>query len=865
MANIVVSIHNPLLHIQGRYPYFEYFVNKLCEYGNNVLLVETQKHRPKYGKIPSKILTKIKEFKPDLFILMNNNFWDVTKYFDVPMVVYDVDSPNVYSDIDKLIENIDRYKFFTISSSGTKLIQDATGAKKENICYIPPFSGIYSDENAFQDINIGFCGSHWLWNDLTEIYQFIKKKPNKQERQMAKIVLDKYMNDSNTPFEELYEQMHFDCINKIETDNSFRLSCRLSGVKRLRYLTELSDLGLEVRGNHWNIWQPLLTVFPEVMLCYSSEQVKDLETTQDFYNHCKLAFNINHIQAKEGFSWRVADILASNACLVTQKTKDLIDLGFNIPTYESKAEARDLCQRLLNDEPYRLELVNHCHEIINKNHRFENILPIMEDFLNMKLHDKKESGSLEIFCIDNFYNYKILKLKNKIRFKILEYINKKDNFNELDYKIYHHFSKKLVKKGMHIDNSKCEEFEINKIDALHEHYKEQLKKLKKKAKNKSKINVVFMVIYDAVFPGKLLFEKMLEDDLFEPSILVIPDILRGEENMQEQMQKAFESLSKIYGNRVHKAWDDKKKAFEDWSSKMDIVCSANPYDGMTHKYYRIGKLAKKGILPIYFNYGYPSVNWAKKVAALDSLSKTWKVFSESQYIAEIYSQEMKSKGKNLVVAGYMKMDELARQKIRPRDRKTVIIAPHHTIESNFDKSIGLSNFLTYSDLFKELPMMYPQIDFIFRPHPLLKVTLEKDTVWGKEKTEKYFEEIQQNQNLTYQEGGDYFETFANSDGIIHDCSSFLAEYMFTEKPVCYMLRNKNSIEKYFMENGKEILSHCYQAYKKEDILNFIENVILAGKDSMAEERIKFVNEKIKVNYPNVSDYVMINIKEEILK
>ena len=126
---------------------------------------------------------------------------------------------------------------------------------------------------------------------------------------------------------------------------------------------------------------------------------------------------------------------------------------------------------------------------------------------------------------------------------------------------------------------------------------------------------------------------------------------------------------------VQKSWDEKHQKFIDFSKEMDIVCSANPYDGMTHKLYRIGKLSKKDILPIYFNYGYPAVLWARRVAALDSLSKMWKVFSESPATMEEYSNSMKTHGENLVLAGYMKMDNLAKQPIRKRERKTIIIAP----------------------------------------------------------------------------------------------------------------------------------------------------------------------------------------------
>lgn len=455
-------------------------------------------------------------------------------------------------------------------------------------------------------------------------------------------------------------------------------------------------------------------------------------------------------------------------------------------------------------------------------------------------------GFLPLFCSKKNNKYKHIKVLGVPVLKI------KNTPAKEEYKLFDFLPILSVKKYV--------KYPYSKLDI---HYHDVIRGLKAKINSGEKIRVCFMVIFDSVFPAKPLFEKMLEDDMFEPFILVIPDKARGDEHMFKEMEKTYNSLSQKY-SCVFKSLDSDGKKFIDYSDKMDMVCSANPYETMTNRLYRIGKLCKKNILPIYFNYGYPAVTFARRVASLGSLAKMWKVFSESDAIMSEYAKCMQTHGVNLVLAGYMKLDELAVQKQLSRARKKIIIAPHHTIEDKFKSSIGLSNFLIYADLFKELPKMYPQIDFVFRPHPLLKVALQKDEIWGEEKTKKYFEEITQNPNLIYQDGGDYFETFMNSDGIIHDCSSFLAEYMFTQKPTCYMLRNEESIEKYFMKNGQKILEHCYQAYSKEDIVSFLDNVILDGNDTLKSKRIDFVNKKMMVNYPNVSKFVLDYIKEKLL-
>lgn len=73
------------------------------------------------------------------------------------------------------------------------------------------------------------------------------------------------------------------------------------------------------------------------------------------------------------------------------------------------------------------------------------------------------------------------------------------------------------------------------------------------------------------------------------------------------------------------------------------------------------------------------------------------------------------------------MDKLASIEYKNKTRKQILLCPHHTINT---KELDLSNFLTYSDLFLELPQLYPDVDFIFRPHPLLKYNLTK--YWGEQ-------------------------------------------------------------------------------------------------------------------------------------
>ena len=317
-------------------------------------------------------------------------------------------------------------------------------------------------------------------------------------------------------------------------------------------------------------------------------------------------------------------------------------------------------------------------------------------------------------------------------------------------------------------------------------------------------------------------------------------------------------------NRIFCSFDKTKGHFIDFSNDIDILCSVTPYDWLTDPIYRIKNLITKNILIFFISYGFmPSYYSRKHIINRMEFSLFWKVFVDTKYSLAECKRYTKIKGKNAILMGYAKMDSLAQIKPIKRKHKKIIIAPHHSISGW--KTMSLTSFITYSNFFLELYERYPQIDFVFRPHPLLVITLARDEYWGKEMVDNYLAKLKTFKNVEYQEGGEYFESFVNSDGIIHDCSSFICEYLYTDNPCCYMLKNKKQITQTFHKLGQDTLNHYYQAFNESDIVDFIENVILKGQDPKREERIKFAKENIRINYPNVSQKIIEHLKESLLE
>lgn len=438
MPKIFVAMHN-FARTSDPYvmpPFYEAFLNGLKEAGNEVFCFFENFSRSFEEEIPHNILKKIKSFDPDLFIFFNNAFWDITAHFDRPIVAFDIDSVNFFKNREKIRKHSSRYLFLTFQKEAAGLIQDLYGASKKSIRKITPFTGIKADPCEKQSINISFLGWNWMANTSTLLTDFIKKDYTPMELETARQVYDSFIKFPFKTIENIYAELGYDVENKL---TGGCLQCDtdvISGIRRARYLTAVADLGLDLRGMGWN--DKSMTYFPELHLRYNKTVVFSLLENQQFYNRSKIGFNTNHIQAQSGFSWRVCDIMASNACLVSEYKPGLSETfpGIPLPTFTSPAEAREQCLKILKEENLRQDIVAASHEEIDKKHRFKNIFKEIEDFLQMRLHSDKE-GLLELFYYDAAPPKKKHLQEKKIPFK-----------DRLSYKIWRILNKRLSKKGL---------------------------------------------------------------------------------------------------------------------------------------------------------------------------------------------------------------------------------------------------------------------------------------------------------------------------------------------------------------------------------------------------------------------------------
>lgn len=394
-----------------------------------------------------------------------------------------------------------------------------------------------------------------------------------------------------------------------------------------------------------------------------------------------------------------------------------------------------------------------------------------------------------------------------------------------------------------------------------------LDRVREKAITNKKITVAFFALHSSVWKYDQLYRIMSSDNRFETMIIACPVVDYGRENMLREMEKTF-NFFKENGCNVIKAYDDQSESFFDVKKEIDpdIIFYTNPYQGLIDERYYITNY--EDTLTCYVRYFFQSISVDQHGRDFIFHNRIWKFFCETEYHTKNSLKHYFPINKDkYVYTGYPGVDGLIyRRKTFVNDTnkddqilKKIIWAPHHTIDPK--QELYLSNFLNYYQLMIDIAVNYlERAEFIFKPHPLLKVKLYQHDNWGKERTDEYFK-LWDSMPNTMLQSDDYKEAFNNSDAMIFDCNSFVVEYLYTGKPSLFTFTN-NKVERIFNTFGKEALNHHYHGYCEKDILRFIESVVLDEDDHKIMDRDKFYRAcLIPPNNKTASE----NIFEEINK
>jgi len=356
-----------------------------------------------------------------------------------------------------------------------------------------------------------------------------------------------------------------------------------------------------------------------------------------------------------------------------------------------------------------------------------------------------------------------------------------------------------------------------------------------------KINVAFYVSEVEKWGGDLLFQKLLQNKNFKPIIYVAK-----QKNAQNNVN--FQNIIDYCKNKnlpYELLYDIKKdKHINIKKFKADIIFYEQPWS--IPKNQSVIEASKHSLV-CYFPYCFHSL--ITNFNYFDGFhGKMWKYFVETLYHKEEYEKNFNAK--NCVALGSVKLDNYKiAKKTDNQNKKKVIYAPHHSFD---EEGHRCATFLENGDFILELAKKYPEIEWIIRAHPEFKNKLLKYKT--KEEIDGYFKNWSEI-GLISNSKDNYYELFLNSDCLITDSISFLAEYLPSKKPLLH-LRNKEQKDP-FNRLIEDISEGYYQINSNCELEKTFKEVVLENNDYLKEKRLEKIKYLIKdkTASENIIDFI----------
>lgn len=432
-----------------------------------------------------------------------------------------------------------------------------------------------------------------------------------------------------------------------------------------------------------------------------------------------------------------------------------------------------------------------------------------------------------------------IKFTFKLIFSILPFLSKKiryENEKKLDRYLY---------------NKDPETIQTAK--AIQNNYLNLLNKMKEKVKNKEKIKVVFYVISSPRWSFKSLFREFEKSPYFEPIILLSKlNVTRRitAEEAEKILRQNIEFYSKL-NIKFELAYDlEQKKYLPLDKFQPDIIFYQQPWShNDSHNIFQSSAFSLACYVPYCFYMLESDYNY------MDSFhAHLWRYFTENDIYTRQY--EKKFRAKNCITTGNTKLDnyKLIDSDIKTKNAKTVIYAPHHMFKTGH----LVGTFEQTGKFILNLAKKHKEIHWIFKPHVSFFPALVNDGIMSREEAENYRREWENLENATVSSNDCYYyELFMESDALITDSISFLAEYLPSKNPVI-MLKSKKQREN-FSELGKLITKHYYKTYNNKELENTFNRVVLKDDDYLKEERtgcIKYLNiDETRTNASKIVEYL----------
>lgn len=388
------------------------------------------------------------------------------------------------------------------------------------------------------------------------------------------------------------------------------------------------------------------------------------------------------------------------------------------------------------------------------------------------------------------------------------------------------------------------------------------------------LKVVFMPYKASMWTSlESIWKAAEEDEHCEAKVVVIPYYkLDSQCNKTELQYEA--NLFPSYVPIVHYS------RYHVEQEEPDMIFIHNPYDEYNNvtrvpeQYYsyNLKEHTQKLIYSPYGMMGYYNPDKGAFMCHTSAVGVADKVLVQSQKVKQIYIDHRVDKNK-LIALGSPKVDAVVEGLQKPicypegweerlRGRKVFLLNTHLSYFINgFNQAIETGTDLSkrrYEQIW-DLLLNRDGCALIWRPHPLLKTTLESRNLYGTLDFVNQLEQrILESDNAVLDVNGEYDISFRLSDALISTYSSIIPEYMISGKPI-YIDQWQLNAER--CKNSPVDYSNIYYvgpADVKTLLADFIQ-MVLDGEDPLYEKRMEDVHRA----FSNLEGTIGKNVYQEL--
>lgn len=367
-----------------------------------------------------------------------------------------------------------------------------------------------------------------------------------------------------------------------------------------------------------------------------------------------------------------------------------------------------------------------------------------------------------------------------------------------------------------------------------------IRKIRSKVRKGERIRVLFIDTETAKWKLQSLYEQMQNDIHYEPIVGVSRRDYSENKTTVELMHGISDALQFFAneGDNSSIIYDcERSEPINFDKLSPDIVFYEQPWYGpRCHNIWFVHRKALTCYEPYFVpNIGFPEfeahMEFHRYLGYFFLLNKGW----VNEYTKGVPKWFYSGK---LVDVGHTMLDLIAQSDNTELEAKkrTVIYAPHHSLSS--DSLMKIGTFLENGMEILHYAKNHREVNWVFRPHPVLKNVLQKLDGWGPTEQKRYYSEWAAIGLIS--DGGDYLDLFARSSVMITDCGSFLVEYAATGKPIIHLI-SKNADREPAMPTRK-LISTYYKAHNIEELNKVLELVLVRGEDPMYKVRQAAVKE-----------------------